>query len=98
MPVALQREPVCDGARMHVCDGALQQSVWMRPLAVPQRQVRALPCSHATADGRLAMVDVDQLLASEEQFLLAEAQAMEQACADAFAGQEVGARVARGVC
>ena len=77
---------------------ALQQLWYMRRLAVVQRQVRALPCSHASADGRLAMVDVDQLLASEEQFLLAEAQAMERACTDAFAGQEVGAQVALGGC
>jgi len=43
------------------------------------------------ADGGLALVNVDQLLASEEQLLLAEAQAMERMCTEAFAGQEVGA-------
>lgn len=41
------------------------------------------------ADGRLAMIDVDQMLATEEQYLLAEAQAMDRVCTDAFAGQEV---------
>ena len=42
------------------------------------------------------MVNVDQLLASEEQFVLAEAQAMERACADAFAGRQVRAWAWRG--
>ena len=43
------------------------------------------------------MVDVDQLLASEEQFLLAEAQAMERMCSEALAGQEVRAWAGRAI-
>lgn len=39
------------------------------------------------------MINVDQMLATEEQYLLAEAQAMDRVCTDAFAGQEV-----RGAC
>ena len=35
------------------------------------------------------MINVDQLLASDEQFLLAESQAMEALCDQAFAGLEV---------
>lgn len=41
------------------------------------------------ADGRPGLVNVDQLLASDEQFMLAEAAAMQQACDAAFAGLQV---------
>ncbi|EFN52877.1 hypothetical protein CHLNCDRAFT_58746 [Chlorella variabilis] len=44
---------------------------------------------YAVPDGRLAMVDVDHLLAGEEQYLLAEQRALERTCADAFQQQQV---------
>lgn len=46
------------------------------------------------AEGRPGLVNVDQLLASDEQFLLAESQAMQAACEAAFQGLEASACLA----
>ncbi|KAL4438688.1 hypothetical protein ABPG77_006292 [Micractinium sp. CCAP 211/92] len=43
---------------------------------------------YAVPDGRLAMVNVDALLANDEQFMLAESQAVQGMCARAFPPEE----------
>ncbi|KAL4854479.1 hypothetical protein ACK3TF_004831 [Chlorella vulgaris] len=44
---------------------------------------------YSAPDGGLAMVDVDRLLVSEEQYMLAEQQQLGLACAEAFENQQV---------
>ena len=44
---------------------------------------------HLPADGRLAMINFDQLLASEEQYLLAEQQELARTCEEAFKEHQV---------
>ncbi|KAI3431658.1 hypothetical protein D9Q98_004705 [Chlorella vulgaris] len=44
---------------------------------------------YSAPDGGLAMVDVDHLLVSEEQYMLAEQQQLGRACAEAFENQQV---------
>ncbi|KAL4854480.1 hypothetical protein ACK3TF_004831 [Chlorella vulgaris] len=59
------------------------------PCLIALLHAASKPSGAHLADGGLAMVDVDRLLVSEEQYMLAEQQQLGLACAEAFENQQV---------